>query len=195
MIGVTRTFWSQNYLGLFYSSSHDSVWVKKQMGLAIGADYSGIYTGTKTEKRACVVYEDAKQRFQENNPCFAIDEKIGELIMTDVAGGADYIASDLQLETNTLVNVGQGYELLDNKSIKIIFRNGKAVQFQFPTNIRLMSNNINVTNKNYKDTLSLLKSSGLKIGETDDDESVIDALNLTRSNQICTQKGKGTISK
>ena len=83
--------------------------------LAVASYYGGKYAGSKIEQQSGESYGDAKKRFQENNPLFAIDEKIGELVITGVAGGADYISGDLQLGTNTLVKVGEGYEWLDNK--------------------------------------------------------------------------------
>ncbi len=66
----------------------------------------------------------------------------------------------------------------NNMSINVVFRNNKAILFQFPTDTRLILNDINITNKNYKDTLAFLKKDGLKIRETNDDESIIDELNL-----------------
>ena len=39
----------------------------------------------------------------------------GDTVWCYKSGGADYISGDLQLGTNTLVKVGEGYEWLDNK--------------------------------------------------------------------------------
>lgn len=82
----------------------------------IVAYYGTKYVSSKIEQQDGESYGDAKKRFQENNPLFAVDEKFGELVITGVAGGADYISGDLQLGTKILVKVGDGYEWLDNKT-------------------------------------------------------------------------------
>ncbi len=84
--------------------------------VAVASYYGTKYVGSKIEQQDGESYGDAKKRFQENNPLFAVDEKFGELVITGVAGGADYISGDLQLGTKTLVKVGEGYEWLDNKT-------------------------------------------------------------------------------
>lgn len=84
--------------------------------VAVASYYGGKYVGSKIEQQDGESYGDAKKRFQENNPLFAVDEKFGELVITGVADGADYISGDLQLGTKTLVKVGEGYEWLDNKT-------------------------------------------------------------------------------